>query len=214
MLTILDKISLGLTATNGLLVGKGNIIFTMFTFLICVYIYSNYKEKSYRIVATVPFLSVMSLSFLSSITTNIFPFLISFKKILVKEEVMLTAANCNNLLYTLPLILAFINIICIVLSLMVIFKNLKNNIALLVFLIGLASRLIMGFSPTIFASADRTMIFFEFSMIISSIMIWQDLIKKNDKSDIKVQKKAGTIIKYAGALQYINVLLCVFLTQK
>ncbi len=214
MLTILDKIGLGLTATNALLVGQGNIIFLMFTGLITVYIFSNYKESLYRIIAVIPFLSIVLLSFMPSITGTIFSFLVSFKKYFVMEGVMLTAANSNNLFYTLPVIFAFINFMCVILSIMLIFKNLKNNIALLVFLVGLASRLIMGFSPTIFASANRTMIFFEFSMIIVSILIWQELIKKNDKNDIKIQNRTSAIIKCAGVLQYLNVLLCIFLTQK
>lgn len=214
MLTVLDKIGLGFTATNALLVGHGNVIFLMLTSLIVVYIFSNYKEKLYKVVAIIPLLSVVLLSFIPNTTSNIFPFLVSFKKYFVMEGVMLTAANSNNLFYTLPIIFAFINFTCVILSIMLIFKNLKNNVALLVFLVGLASRLIMGFSPTIFASANRTMIFLEFSMIIVSILIWQELIKKTDKNDIKIQNRTAAVIKCAGVLQYLNVLLCIFLTQK
>ena len=58
------------------------------------------------------------------------------------------------------------------------------------------------------------MIFFEFSMIIISILIWQELIKKNEKNDLKVQKRTSAIIKCIGAVQYINVLLCILYTQK
>lgn len=214
MLTVLDKIGLGLTATNALLVGNGNALFLLLTGLMVVYIFSNCKENLYKIIAVIPFLSVMLLAFLSNTTSNIFPFIVSFKKYFIMEGVMLTAANSNNLFYTLPVIFAFINFMCVILSIMIIFKNLKNNIALLVFLVGLASRLIMGFSPTIFASATRTMIFLEFSMIIVSILVWQALIKKNDKNDIKVQNRTSAIIKCAGVLQYLNVLFCIFLTQK
>lgn len=214
MLTVLDKIGLGLTATNALLVGNGNIIFIMLTGLIIIYIFSNYKEKLYRIIAVIPFLSVMLLAVIPNITSNLFSFLVSFKKYFIMDGVMLTAANSNNLFYTLPVIFAFVNFLCVILSILIIFKNLKNNIALLVFLVGLASRLIMGFSPTIFASASRTMIFFEFSMIIVSILVWQELIKKTDKNDIKIQNRTSALIKCAGILQYLNVLLCIFLTQK
>lgn len=214
MLTVLDKIGLGLTSTNTLLVGNANVLFFMLTGLITIYIFSSYKEKLYRVIAAIPFLSSLLLSFIPNITSNVFPFLVSFKKYFIMDGVMLTAANSNNLFYTLPVIFAFINLMCVILSIMIIFKNLKNNIALLVFLVGLASRLIMGFSPTIFASATRTMIFLEFSMIIVSILIWQELIKRTDKNDIKIQNKTSAIIKCAGILQYLNVLLCILLTQK
>ena len=105
-------------------------------------------------------------------------------------------------------------LICLVLSILLIFKNLKNNTAILVFLVGLASRLIMGFSPTIFASGSRTIIFFEFAMIIASILIWQELVKKNDKNDIKIQNRTQAIIQCIAVVQYFNILLCILYTQK
>lgn len=214
MLTVLDKIGLGFTSTMGLIVGKGNLVFTMLSFLIVVYIFSSYKEKLYRIVALIPLLATLLGYYGMSIVSKVFPFITSFYKILSQEEVMLTAANCNNFLYVVPIIFSFAIFICLSLSILLIFKNLKNNIAILVFFVGLASRIIMGFSPTIFVSGERTMIFFEFAMIIVSILIWQELIKKTDKNDIKIRKKAEIIIKCAGALQYFNVLMCILLTQK
>lgn len=213
-LNLLDKISLGLTSTIALLVGEGNLVYTLFTFLILVYIFSNYKEKIYRIVSLIPFLSAILVKLLMYTSYIFYSYIGAFQKMLVEEQVMINAATCNNLVYTLPLILAFANIICIVLSLLVIFKNLKNNSAVLIFLIGLASRLIIGFSPTIWVSGERTMIFFEFSMIIISILIWQELMKKTDKTDKKVQKRVSFVIKLAGILQYLNILFCILLTQK
>ena len=94
------------------------------------------------------------------------------------------------------------------------FKNLKNNMALLVFLIGFASRLIMGFSPTVFLSGERTMIFFEFAMIIVSILIWQEIIKKTDKNEKKIVKRTEFIIKATAVMQYVNCLICILATQK
>lgn len=214
MLTFLDKLSLGFTSTMGVIIKQGNVVFLMLTTLITIYIFSNYKEKLYRIVAIIPLLSILLLSVTKGITDSIFPFLASFRDLITKEQVMLTAANSNNLLNVVPLVFSYINFVCIALSILLIFKNLKNNIAILVFLVGLASRIIIGFSPTVFSSAERTMIFFDFSMIIVSILIWQELIKKNDKTDKKIQKRTECAIKTLGILQYLNVLLCILFTQK
>ena len=214
MLTFLDKLSLGFISTMGVIIKQGNVVFLMLTTLITIYIFSNYKEKLYRIVAIIPLLSILLLSVTKGITDSIFPFLASFRDLITKEQVMLTAANSNNLLNVVPLVFSYINFVCIALSILLIFKNLKNNIAILVFLVGLASRIIIGFSPTVFSSAERTMIFFDFSMIIVSILIWQELIKKNDKTDKKIQKRTECAIKTFGILQYLNVLLCILFTQK
>lgn len=215
MLSFLDKVGLGFTSTMGLIIGKGNIIYLLFTMLIAVYIFSNYKEETlYKIIAVIPFLSILLMYYLAPITDNMFHFAVSFRKLVATESVILSPATSNNMLYVVPIIFSFINFIAITLSLLLIFKKLNNNVALIVFFAGLASRLVMGFSPTIFSSGERTMIFFEFAMIIDSILIWQELMKKSDKNDIKVQKRTGTIIKCIGAIQYFNILLCILYTQK
>lgn len=214
MLTFLDKIQLGFTSTMGIIIKKGDLTFGLLSLIIVVYIFSNYKNRLYRIVAVIPFLSICLLCYTKGIINNIFPFFGSFRTLVTEERLMLTAANSNNLTNVVPIVLSYINFACIILSLMLIFRNLKNNIALLVFLVGFASRLIMGFSPTVFVSGQRTMIFFDFAMIIASILIWQELTKKNDKIDKKAQTKLEIAIKTAGVFEYINVLLCILLTQK
>ena len=182
--------------------------------IIAVYVYSNYKESLYRVVAIIPVFSIFGLCYFSSIAKAIFPYFGALKDLIIKEEVMLTAANCNNLLNVIPIIFAGVNFICIIMSLLLIFKNLKDNVALLVFLVGLASRLIMGFSPTVFLSGERTMLFLDFSMIIVGLLVWQELIKKSDKNDKKIQKRMEFVIKSGAILQYINCLVCILITQK
>ena len=214
MLTILDKIGLGFTATMGMIIDKSSIVFAIMSILISVNIFLNYKEKLYRVVSLVPVFSILSLCYFSRITTEIFPFFGTLKGLITEEQVMLTAVNCNNMLYVIPIIFAAANFICIAMSLLLMFKKLNQNVALLVFLVGLASRLIMGFSPTVFLSGERTMLFFEFAMIIVSILVWQEIIKKTDKNEKKVQKRIDFIIKSAAVLQYINCLICILATHK
>ena len=214
MLTILDKIGLGFTATMGMIIDKSSIVFAIMSILISVNIFLNYKEKLYRVVSLVPVFSILSLCYFSRITTEIFPFFGTLKGLITEEQVMLTAINCNNMLYVIPIILAAANFICITMSLLLMFKKLNQNVALLVFWVGLASRLIMGFSPTVFLSGERTMLFFEFAMIIVSILVWQEIIKKTDKNEKKVQKRIDFIIKSAAVLQYINCLICILATHK
>lgn len=214
MLTFLDKIGLGFTSTMGLIVEKANIVFLMMCITIAVYVFTNYKEKLYRIVAIIPICSMFVTCFSMYSTNLIFPYFAGFRGLLTEEQVMLTAANSNNLLYTIPFMFATVNFICVIMSLLLIFKNLKNNIGLLVFLVGLASRLIIAFSPTVFLSGERTMLFFDFSMIIVTLLVWQEMSKKNDKSDKKIQRRMEFFIKATGVFQYANCLLAILLTQK
>ena len=214
MLTVLDKIALGFTSTMGIIIDKGNIIYALMTSLIAVTVFLNYKERLYRIVSLVPVFSIFGLTYFSNILFPMFPFLEALKNLVTAEKVMLTAANCNNLANTIPFIFAATNYICIALSLILIFKKLNNNVAVLVFFVGLSSRLIMGFSPTVFVSGERTMLFFEFAMIIVSILLWQEIIKKNDKNEKKIQKRTEFIVKASAVLQYLSCLVGIFMTQK
>jgi hypothetical protein len=214
MFTFLDKVGLAFTTTMGLLIGEGNLVYVIFTLLICVYVFSTHKEQLYRIIACIPFISSLTGFFGRDIITQVFPHLTSFYDLLATEEVLLTAATSNNLLYVVPVIFSMGIIICLIMSLLLIFKNLKNNLALLVFLIGFASRFIIGFSSTIFVSGHRTMIFFEYAMIICSILIWQEITKKTDKNELKVQGRVSATIKILGVMQYLNMLFFILLTQK
>lgn len=214
MLTIQDKISVGLTLTMGNIVKTCSVPFAFFSLMIATYIFTTYKEKLYRVVSIIPLLTISVLGIFSDIIFDMFPYLGAFTEILTKQEVILTAANCNNLLYVLPLMLSMVVFLSIILSLLLIFKNLKNNIAVLVFLVGLASRLIMGFSPTMFASSVRTILFLDFAMLIAALLIWQEFIKKTDKNEKKVQKRVYSIVTVTAIVQYLNVLVAILITQK
>ena len=125
----------------------------------------------------------------------------------------MTAATSNNLLYATPLIFALLFFICNALSILLLYKSLKDNLPLLIFLAGLCSRVMIGFSPTIFASGARTMIFFEFGMSAISMIIWQELMK-DSKMDKKLMNKTEVAIKFMAIVQYLNVLFCILFTQK
>ena len=58
------------------------------------------------------------------------------------------------------------------------------------------------------------MLILDFSMIIVGLLVWQELIKKSDKNDKKIQKRMEFVIKSGAILQYINCLVCILITQK
>ena len=214
MLSTLDKLGLGFTANFSEIFTKGDLVFLMFTGLIYVYIMTNYKDKLYRVVAAIPFLSILVSHYFRRLTEKFFPFINLFFDEFGTKDVKLTAANCNNLFNAIPIVFSLGITICIVLSLLLIFKKLKNNVALLIFLAGLASRVMMGFSPTVFVSGERTRIYFDFAMIIASLLVWLEFKKNTEKIDIKSINRTEKAIQLAGVFQYINVLICILLTQK
>ncbi len=215
MLTFQDKLSLGFTSTANVIFNNYSIPFGALSLCILVYICITYKERIYKIIAAIPFVSICVLSYFRDIVFNVFPYFREFIKVFTTSDgTILTVANSNNLFNVFPIIFSLIIFICLLLSILIIFKNIKNNLAALVFLVGLASRVMMGFSPTIFASGVRTTIFFDFSMLIVILLIWQEFSKKTEKNDIKTQKKLGIVLECTGILQYINALLYILISQK
>lgn len=209
MLTFLDKFVLGFTSTFGEIIANQDIVYTLLTVLLAIYVFTNYKEKLYRVVVLVPVISMLVLGHLSSITFSMFPELETFYELITVKDVILTVENCNELYYTFPIIFAFANFICIGMSLLLLSKKYSHNLPVLIYLAGLASRIIIAFSPTVFVSKTRTMIFFDFAMIIISYIIWQLLDKKDKKINF-----VSACITITAIVQYANTMIYIYSNKK
>jgi hypothetical protein len=80
----------------------------------------------------------------------------------------------------------------------------KSTLALGVLFLGLISRLILAFSPTIWSSGIRTHFLLITSIIICSIMIFQDLAKR--KSSQFIENLLIAVVFIAG-FSYLNLLM-------
>lgn len=212
MLSFIEKFVLGFTSTFGNIILNQSLTYMLLTSLIALYVFLNYKEKLYRIIAIIPLLSVLLLGPFLTILNGMFPYLDVFKSLITTQDILLTPVNSNNLYYAFPIVFAFANFICIGMSILLIFKNLKNNVAILIYLAGLASRIVIAFSPTVFLSKTRTMIFFDFAMIVVSYLIW-DRLNKNKEHE-KTINIVNTIINFTAVIQFINVLIYIYSKQK
>ena len=158
-------------------------------------------------------MSVMVFGVLKDIFSRMFPYLDMYRNVITQNRPMVAAGNYTSLINFVPIIMSFIILGSIVLCLLLVFKKLKNNLATFIFIVGFGTRCAMAFSPTIFASTNRTFIFMEFAMLICTLLLIQDYMKKEDKQHKKVQNKLVAITKVAGVLQYLNVLFFIMITQ-
>jgi len=211
MFSTIDKFVLGFTSTFGKLIEKQDLTYIMCTALIATFVCTNYKDKLYRVVAIIPICSVLIFGMLLPVLSPVFPNLQIFKNLLVKEDVLLNVGNCNNLYYTFPMLFAFANFIAICMSLLLIFGKIKNNLPLLIFVAGFATRIVVAFSPTVFVSKTRTMIFLDFAMIIISYLIWNKMGKKEENK--KVFNITTTVIEFAAVIQFIDTLIYIYSKQ-
>lgn len=101
------------------------------------------------------------------------PLLLMFcAKYFVKEPII-DFSNASELRPYCFLFFSLLSLFIPIYNIFLIFKNNKNLFKIIIFVLflGFASRIAMGFSPTIFASSTRTFLFLDFSIIISSYII-------------------------------------------
>ena len=208
-LSIIEKIALGFTSSLGdILKWTMNLSSLILCLNIVVYIFSNYKEKIFRVVSIIPLLLISSMGFFSDIFKNLFPKLGSLSIILQTPEMVLTTANINEFGNFIPLLISIIVFSFMALSILIIFKKINGNIPLLVFFVGFGSRIIASFSSTVFMSAPRTILFFDFAMLIDSLLIIQDLIINNKEKQVDV---LSISIKCIAGLQVLNLMINIFM---
>ena len=199
-ISFIDKLVLGVTSTMGELLVNYSVTFAIFSFMICVFIWMNYKDRLIRGISALPLTATLVLSYFSSFTENTFITVKGIRERFVLEDRLITPYKYTYLGSYMELVISLAVIFSIMICLLLIFKKLKNNIALYIFGAGFVTRLIMGLSPTLFVSTNRTFIMLEFACIICTLLIWQELTKTIDK---KYKTRIYNVVVWTSIVQYI-----------
>lgn len=196
-LTPIDKFALGVLDTSSKLI-MNNILFLLFTLVLFVITLKKSKSKLVTILSALPMCSVLLITVLFPLSQN---YLSSYSLLFERST------NINPMTFNSPLpYIAFaffviIMTICVVLLLNA-GKSVKSGILVaLVFSVGFATRVVLGFSPTLYASLLRTFIFLDFSMIYCIVRVFDDNkeLFENNKYFSKYSLVIGTtfVIFYA-----------------
>lgn len=167
---VLDKISIGIISTVTAILFDFRIIYIAFIGMLILYI--KYLPLNKKLSYIIQFILGCF------IFINIYPFdstqLMFYSK--AQESIVITFMN-----FVLPVLL-FSLLISIVIYLILKTKNKYNYMFVLLFLSGICSRLILGFSPTVYASGKRTVIYFYIVCYLLTIFIMKTIciIKEND----------------------------------
>lgn len=167
---VLDKISIGIISTVTAILFDFRIIYIAFIGTLILYI--KYLPLNKKLSYIIQFILVCF------IFINIYPFdstqLMFYSK--AQESIVIAFMN-----FVLPVLL-FSLLISIVIYLILKTKNKYNYMFVLLFLSGICSRLILGFSPTVYASGKRTVIYFYIVCYLLTIFIMKTIciIKEND----------------------------------
>lgn len=195
---IMDKICLGFTETMQHLLNSGNFMFLMFAVITAVLVFVKSEDLWHRFFAVVPAAVNFVLVFFQGMLEKYVP---SFWE-LFRENAY---ANGTNYQLGQSYILIFLYLFVlgsVLISLVVVcdtWGELTAQCYLLV--LGLATRVVMGFTPTIYVSKERTYLFFY--MILGVSATW--LVVNN----IAVLREKRKVLEALQILGGCFVLFCV-----
>jgi len=167
-------------------------IFLLFVILLALAVFIYESKWYYRLMGTAPF--VFYFFAISSFSKKCL--------ILFGRQVPINASNADTMKNYLHLMISIFILGCIFSTLYLIFTNMKEyllNIGIL--LLGFATRMAMAFSPTMYISHDRTIIFLYFAIIIVMLHILM-------KEEIRILLSNKWIYGALGAFVVAHV--CVF----
>ena len=201
---MISKIELGITSMMKYLIIDGKGFFIAFSLTILCFVLKTNKNIISIILGIVPLIGATLTNLLSGVLTNLFPEINNLLELYSKDELIINANNNTQLGIYIPMILYLLILISIVIDLYLIFKNTdKGRLAILIFMAGLASRLIIGFSPTVFASAERTSVFFYYSLIMIDVLILTEMINNNRIEESNKIKAMTILVSTFNILNYL-----------
>ena len=186
------KIELGFSSTIFEFVMKPNMVFTIFCGMLFICIVIKRKQTCIRAIAAVPFISSLIFGSFSATTGVIFPGIL---KIINSMTKIGTDIKFYYIKTWVPDIILGVICISIIISLYLLFDDKKHSLLMIfIILLGFGSRMIMGFSPTIWASNARTFIFMYFSFITCSIIFCNIILESKNIRYIRISNISITII--------------------
>lgn len=212
MLNKIDKIDLGYATTMKWLFFENNPYVLYVLILFVFLIWKKYKSATLRIMSTVPALLMLFTGPLKTVSEYLFPNLIELTNDISTYGLVTTENRGGPVQLGVYIVwAALIIIICI--EIVLLSERLSSLLACIVLICtGTASRLIMGFSPTIYASKYRTCEVMAFCIIAVGCLIYGQYANSYILTD--KEKKAVSYASYGLLLfNLINLFFLVATTN-
>lgn len=208
-LSIFNKLEMGFSSTIAKFVFEINIFFIILSLLIFTVTMIKHKNKRFRIISAVPLVCSIFLGVFAYAISKILPGVPNVVTSVTKYGTI-TKDNFHLIQSYIPIVLLTSIGICFLVALYFCFEDKKKRILVVaIALLGLASRVVMGVSPTIWASNDRTFIYMYFSLIICAVMVYGELTE----SEIGKLKWINNIIGLLSVVSFIFVIAYTIILQ-
>lgn len=183
-LDFFEKLIRGFTSTAAVIITGNTVIWPVFCFLLMLVVCYRNKEILIRLLSVIPlagsliFGNFRNLIFPENISRK-FAYYVSWG-FSMPDYRPIDASTYAKWYYYVPMAVSFIIVGIILLEIFWAFNTEKSGLIIfLTFSAGLCTRLIMGFSPTLYGSSFRTFIFLYLALgICIAILLDQLLLKK------------------------------------
>lgn len=154
--SLFHKIDLGFTSVGRMLFIENDFLITTFFIIIAIMVFSKTTKLSWRCLSLIPILFNLLFIFFSS-QSNKTVFNLLVPRFLSKITNTGTGASLSAPVTWIPDLCFLVSLFAVVVSLFVIYHNISQKILFsIIFIMGVLSKFIMGFSPTVWASGNRT----------------------------------------------------------
>jgi len=197
MFGIFERAQLGYAFVLSHFIFNPNLVFSMFSLLLYTTIHLQYKDNLYRLIAAVPLgSSILFGVWQRFLPDNAITWLSQFGQ---NSAQVVNVSNFYNITFYVPLVMLGMVVLCVLVSVFLSFKAEQGKglfYAALVAL-GFAVSFIMGFSPTVWASGARTLIFTYFTLIMCMVMFYQKIRQLKFKHEYIFFAGFGLIAAYS-----------------
>lgn len=176
---VVDKLVMGVNTTMHSLF-DGNLIFAVFLLVLLINcLFYKKSDIKIRTVGMIPVAFLLSRTILKPIIAVYLPV---YNQVFEVNN-RINPMNYNKACMYFPFAIYIVMICIIVWMLLNTVESVKKSIKyIVIFVSALLTRVAMGFSPTLYASGNRTFIFLEFAIIFLTVCIYfenEEKIRKN-----------------------------------
>ena len=185
-LNALQKGVRGFTSTMAYLLAGKNVIWPLFCFMLFLVAFVKKKDWLVKCIAAIPLVSSLSFGLFQDylMPTKLKELFCWYPEwgYHMWDYHYIDAITYTEWKYYIPIIFSIVILGIVYLEIFWIFGlDKKGGIIFLTFSAGLCSRLVMGFSQTLYGSSFRTFIFFYFALGIVIVMLFEELLKEHKK---------------------------------
>lgn len=178
-LSLLTKLEMGYSSSLYEIIMKSNLVFSLLCIVLTAAVFCRSKKHICQAISVIPLAASVIMGTFADVFSLILPNLTALRDRMTETG---TGFQLTNVYTWIPE--AFIT--CVLLSVLAglcfAFEDIKESLfAACLLLTGLASRCVMGFSPTIWVSSERTCTFMYFSLIAVSIMLFHRVAQNAEK---------------------------------